>query len=267
MDDREQPNHSELEVDQERLRHHHRISRKPVAAQSVDKEAAPDNGKELVDVRVADRVGDRVADRVGDRVADNDKELVDVRVGDRVADNVVELAAGTLPTRRSFWRKKRVIVTGIILLCVVIGAVVGGAVGGTQHKSTNGTVSSSNATSTSIASQTSSPTASPSPIVPRPNSNLAAVAWNVSDTLGQIRVYYQDDQGNIQEAARNTPDSTWKVNKLTACTVPAKNGTTIAAAFRPQSQSSQDSVGLTPSMVTPFALSNWKKSRKFTFTT
>jgi hypothetical protein len=257
MNDLERPDHSELEVDQERLRGRHRISRKPVTAQSADKEAVPPDEKELVDVKAADNVAELAA------------------------ANVAELAAATLPTRRSFWRKKRVIVMGIILLCVVVGAVVGGVVGGTQHKSTrssatgppgtamstSGAISSSTATGTGTAGQTSSATASPSPIVPRPNSNLAAVAWNVSDTLGQIRVYYQDDQGNIQEAARNTPDSAWKVNKLTTCTVPAKNGTTLAAAFRQQSQTSQDSVGLTPSIVTPFALANWKQSRKFTFTT
>jgi hypothetical protein len=217
------PDHSELEVNQERLTGHSRISRKPVATQSVDKEVVRPNEKEVVGVNATNNVG--------------------------------EVAAATLPTRRSFWRKKRVIVIGIILLCVVVAAVVGGVVGGTQHKSstssTSGspgtstsTVSSRTATTSSIASQTSSATSSPSPIVPRPNSNLAAVAWNVSDTLGQIRVYYQDDQGNIQEAARNTPDSTWTVKTLTTCTVPAKNGTTIAAAFRQQAQSSQDSVGL-----------------------
>ena len=239
MNDLGRADHSELEVDQQRPQNL-RIPRKPIATPSKEKEAVQPSDKELVDANHANSVEDLNAAR-----------------------------------RRNFWRKKSVIVIGIVLLCVVVGAVVGGAVGGTQHKSSKSSTSSTSASPSTTVSQTASATVSHTPsatalsssLVPRPNSNLAAVAWNVSDTLGQIRVYSQDDRGNLQEAARNTPDGTWTVKTLSNCIVPAKNGTTLAAAFRPQAQPSQDSVGLDPPVITPITPANREERRKFTSTT
>src|SRR5436305_9368792 len=91
-----------------------------------------------------------------------------------------------------------------VLALFVTGAVVGGVVGGTRHKSSasSTTGSTSNTASSSTSTQTTSATPSPSAIIPRQNSSLAAVAWNISETVGQMRVYYQDESGYIQEATR-----------------------------------------------------------------
>lgn len=125
---------------------------------------------------------------------------------------------------RTFW----ILVTIGVLL--VIAAVVGGAVGGTQAsksstdttKPTNGTAAASNAGI-------------------RPDSNLAAIAWTVTPTRYQYRVYYQDSDNSIKESAYDSSLGTWKVSKIVDGTG-VTSGTSIAASASKQAANGTDAV-------------------------
>ncbi|EXJ82384.1 hypothetical protein A1O3_06197 [Capronia epimyces CBS 606.96] len=147
--------------------------------------------------------------------------------------------------RRDFWV---VVVVGVVLL--VIGAVIGGAIGGTRHHSSSSTESTSNPSGSGSAGSgtatTSSGSAATSTAAKRgikQGSELAALAWTVSDTRYQYRVYYQDEDNAIKESAYDSLTGSWQVGTVLDGSE-VSPGTSIAAASPKESNSGSDSVSI-----------------------
>jgi hypothetical protein len=113
--------------------------------------------------------------------------------------------------RRS--RRKWRIIGGVAALIIVVAAVLGGVLGSMKKKRspprTSSTSSSSNASTTV-----------------RRQHNLAALSFPVN-SVDNTRVYYQDNAGEIVEAASSAENRTWINTNLGFF---AKNGSAIAAA-------------------------------------
>lgn len=105
---------------------------------------------------------------------------------------------------------------GIAALLIVFAAVLGGVLGSRANKKPPPT--SSSTTSPSSPSDAST-------TVQRQH-NLAALSFAVN-SVNNTRVYYQDNAGEIVEAANSAENSTWINTKLGFF---AKNGSAIAAA-------------------------------------
>lgn len=121
-------------------------------------------------------------------------------------------------------KKNQIMLGGVVGLIVII-AVALGLVFGLRHKR-SGTVS-----------VTSSPNSSavPAPAPPRnsspPQRNIAALSF-ASESVNNTRVYFQDNVGQIMEAANTANDTKWSIN---GTGVIGKNGSAIAAAVsRPE---------------------------------
>lgn len=120
-------------------------------------------------------------------------------------------------------RKKRILLGGAVGLIVII-AVVLGLVFGLRHK--RSVTSSSNSS------------AVPAPAPPRISSatsprqrNIAALSF-ASKSVNNTRVYFQDNVGQIMEAANTANDTKWSIN---GTGIIGKNGSAIAAAVsRPE---------------------------------
>lgn len=122
-------------------------------------------------------------------------------------------------------RRKWLLYGGFAAMLIVIAAVLGGVFGSRANKE-------STSESFSVISQ-SAPLNAPSPF---PSSNaitivqsqrkLAAVSYAVN-SVDNTRIYYQDNAGEIVEAASSAKDSTWITTKLGFF---AKNGSAIGAA-------------------------------------
>ena len=111
-------------------------------------------------------------------------------------------------------RKKWILSGGAVGLIVII-AVVLGLVFGLRHKRSGTTP----VTSAPNSSATSPPT-------PLPQRNIAALSF-ASDSVNNTRVYFQDNMGQIMEAAKSAKDTKWSI--IGTGTV-GKNGSAIAAA-------------------------------------
>ena len=59
-----------------------------------------------------------------------------------------------------------------------------------------------------------------------PQRNIAALSF-ISDSVNNTRVYFQDDVGQIMEAANSADNTTWSINSNG---IRRKNGSAIAAA-------------------------------------
>lgn len=144
--------------------------------------------------------------------------------------------------RRNFW------IVLALALVIVIAAAVGGGVGGTINKSSSRSNSSSvpsNASPTDSGGESnanSTTDVDPSNGI-RTNTNLATVAWRVSDSRYQYRVYYQGEDDSLKESAYDSTDGSWTVSTLVDGSAVAPN-TTIAAAA---SKSATDTDGNTVS--------------------
>lgn len=122
-------------------------------------------------------------------------------------------------------RRKWLLYGGIAAILIVVAAVLGGVLGSRANKK-----SPSESSSTLLPSTSSN---APSPF---PSSNaintiqtqrkLAAVSYAV-DSVDNTRIYYQDNAGEIVEAANSAKTNTWTQTKLGFF---AKNGSTIGAA-------------------------------------
>ena len=113
-------------------------------------------------------------------------------------------------------RKSRILLGGAVGLIVIIALVLG-LVFGLRHKR-SGTISvtsSSNSSAVPISSPTSPP-----------QRNIAALSF-ASESVNNTRVYFQDNVGQIMEAANTANDTKWSIN---GTGVIGKNGSAIAAA-------------------------------------
>ena len=118
-------------------------------------------------------------------------------------------------------RKIRILLGGAVGLIVIIALVLG-LVLGLRHKH-SGTISEN-------SSSNSSAVPAPAPTSP-PQRNIAAVSF-ASGSVNTTRVYFQDNVGQIMEAANTANDTTWNIN---GTGIVGKNGSAIAAAVsRPE---------------------------------
>ena len=124
-------------------------------------------------------------------------------------------------------RKTRILLGGAVVLIVIIALVLG-LVFGLRHKR-SGTTSGTGSSNTSAlpapaASGISSPTS-------RPQRNIAALSF-ASESVNNTRVYFQDNAGQIMEAANTANNTQWSIS---GTGIIGKNGSAIAAAVsRPE---------------------------------
>ena len=111
-------------------------------------------------------------------------------------------------------RRKWMLFVGAVGLIAILAAVLGGVIG-SRHKSS--------ATASLTGSLNSS--ATPPPTTP-PQRNIAAISF-ASKSVNNSRVYFQDNVGQIMEAANSADNGTWSIKKTG---IGAKNGSAIAAA-------------------------------------
>lgn len=120
-------------------------------------------------------------------------------------------------------RMKWILFVGVVSLVVIVAAVLGG-VFGSRHKN-HGTAEGTSLTNLSNSSITS-PSARP------PQRNIAALSYSLN-SVNNTRVYFQDDLGQIIEAANFANNTVWSIE---GTGIRGKNGSAIAAAVsRPDS--------------------------------
>lgn len=122
-------------------------------------------------------------------------------------------------------RRKWLLCAGIAALLIVLAAVLGGVFGSrARNKSPSG---SSSTSSPPGSSSTSSPfISSTASNTMQSQHNIAAFSFAVN-SVDNTRVYYQDNSGEIIEAANSAKNSTWINTRLGFF---AQNGSAIAAA-------------------------------------
>ena len=120
------------------------------------------------------------------------------------------------------WRKKWILSVGAVGLIVII-AVVLGLVFGLRH-TRSGTTPVTSPPNSSATSAPAPPISSPPTSLPQ--RNIAALSF-ASDSVNNTRVYFQDNVGQIMEAAKSGKDTKWSI--IGTGTV-GKNGSALAAA-------------------------------------
>ena len=116
------------------------------------------------------------------------------------------------PSRR---KRKWILRVGVVgLIAVVLAAVLGGVLG-SRHRSSATLLPSPPSNSSVIY-----PSAAP------PQRNIAALSFALN-SVNNTRVYFQDNAGQIMEAANPAANTTWSINKIG---IGGKNGSAIAAA-------------------------------------
>lgn len=184
---------------------------------------------------VPTNLGKQVVPQEGKQVIPPEEKLVS-RNGDEpevvtqencFADNYgcqdVQILRPGVPSRKKW------IFFGVGVGLIVILAVVLGSVFGLKDKRfmTASSTSPSNIPTTSSRSLTTIfPTATESSLPSMIQHRIAALSF-VSDDVNNTRVYFQDDMGQIVEAANSADNTTWSISKTG---VFAKNGSAIAAA-------------------------------------
>ena len=119
-------------------------------------------------------------------------------------------------------RRNRILLGGALGLIVIIALVLG-LVFGLKNKRSGTTLVTSPSNSSAIPAPT--PPISSSPTSP-PQRNIAALSF-AAESVNNTRVYFQDNVGQIMEAANSAEDTKWSVN---GTGIIGKNGTAIAAA-------------------------------------
>lgn len=132
-------------------------------------------------------------------------------------------------TRHSRRIRRKWLIFGIIgALLIVLAAVLGGVLGSRANKKSSPATSSTLSFTSSSPSSPSSPSSNANTLV-QGRHNLTAVSFALN-SVNYTRVYYQDNAGEILEAASSSQNSTW-IN--THLGFSARNGTAIGAAVYP----------------------------------
>ena len=197
---------------------------------ALGKQVAPYDGKQ-----VAPHEGKQVALHEGKQVALHEEQQVALHEGKQVAlcegkehilnDDGLEVVAkedsyahhdhGDHHVQiHQASRKRRLLYGGAVML-VVIASIVLGTVLGLRQKHN---------AATPLTSPPSSTTQS-SPSLP-PQHHIAALSF-VSKSTNNTRIYFQDNVGQIMEAANTAENTTWSI---TGTGTIGKNGSAIAAA-------------------------------------
>ena len=117
---------------------------------------------------------------------------------------------------RQRWRRKIIIICISAVLILILVGILGGVLGSRSRHSRS-------ATTLSTPRSNSTPSAPP-PISPQ--RNIAALSF-ASESVNKTRVYFQDDVGQIMEAANFENNTSWSTRGIGFI---AKNGSAIAAA-------------------------------------
>lgn len=124
-------------------------------------------------------------------------------------------------------KKNRILLGGAMGLIVII-AVVLGLVFGLRHKRSGTTPVTGPSNSSAIPAPAPPKFSSPTSPFQR---NIAALSF-ASGSVNDTRVYFQDNVGQIMEAANSAKDTKWSIN---GTGIVGKNGSAIAAAVsRPE---------------------------------
>ena len=114
-------------------------------------------------------------------------------------------------------RMKWMLFVGVLSLVVIAAAVLGG-VFGSRHKN-HGTARNASSTNHSNSSISSSSARSN-------QRNIAALSYSLN-SVNNTRVYFQDDDGQIIEAANSADNPKWNISRIG---IGGKNGSAMAAA-------------------------------------
>ncbi len=122
-------------------------------------------------------------------------------------------------------RRKWILFVGAVGLIAILAAVLGGVFG--LRDTSSATVSPKRLSNSSAVSPSARP----------PQRNIAALSFSLN-SVNNTRIYFQDDVGQIMEAATSAANTTWSINRTG---IGGKNGSAIAAAvsrpdFPPVSQ-------------------------------
>jgi hypothetical protein len=110
--------------------------------------------------------------------------------------------------------RKWLLIGGAVLLLVILGAVLGGVLGSRK--------SSKSSTASASASASSTPASSNATL----SHKIAAVAFE-KNKVNATRVYYQENDGTLMEAASSASNTTWGFTKIGT---PEKKDSALAAA-------------------------------------
>ena len=111
-------------------------------------------------------------------------------------------------------KREWILFVGAVGLIAILAAVLGG-VFGSRHTS-SATVSPDRLSNSSVMSPSARP----------PQRSIAALSFALN-SVNNTRIYFQDDVGQIMEAANSAANTTWSINRTG---VSGKNGSAIAAA-------------------------------------
>lgn len=174
----------------------------------LGKQVVPDDGKQ------------HAVDNVGIEVAPDGEIEVAPNGGIAVApdgDFNAQYAGGHHVQVHRPSRMKWILFVGVVSLVVIVAAVLGG-VFGSRHKN-HGTAEGASLTNLSNSARP-------------PQRNIAALSYSLN-SVNNTRVYFQDDLGQIIEAANSANNTVWSIN---GTGIRGKNGSAIAAAVsRPDS--------------------------------
>ena len=110
--------------------------------------------------------------------------------------------------------RKWIVFVGAVGLIAISGVVLVG-VFGSRHTSSS-TESPNRLSNSSVISPSARP----------PQRNIAALSFALN-SVNNTRIYFQDDAGQIVEAANSAANTTWSINRTG---ISGKNGSAIAAA-------------------------------------
>ncbi|KAI9697603.1 MAG: hypothetical protein M1836_004553 [Candelina mexicana] len=137
----------------------------------------------------------------------------------KVLDSYSNGGLAPKPKRNFTTQRWRLIwIAVLVLVIVIVGAVIGG-IEGSKSRRTRTASSLPTSTGPSYPSTTS-----PSPTASR--RSIAALSF-VSSSVNNTRVYFQDNTGQLVEAAKSLENTAWSIN---GTGIGAKNGSAIAAA-------------------------------------
>ena len=115
--------------------------------------------------------------------------------------------------RRPSSKRNRILLGGAVGLIVILALVLG-LVFGLRHKRSGTTVATSSSNSSAVPA--------PDPT----QRNIAALSFAL-ESVNNTRVYFQDNVGQIMEAANSATDTKWSIN---GTGIVGKNGSAITAA-------------------------------------
>ena len=183
-----------------------------------------DLGKQVVPYE-----GKQVVPHEGRQVSRNDDGIEVVAKEDSYADNFSDHHFHVHRPSRKQWILFCVAFGSIVILAAVLGPVLR-----IRHKHSAKTSFHPPATTVSPPATTiytpsstnSHPASNTSAPAPLPQRNIAALSF-ASNSVNNTRVYFQDNMGQIMEAANSAENTSWSIS---GTGIRGKNGSAIAAA-------------------------------------